>query len=427
MTRSFCIWIVACVCAWSGACASELGDTTILLTIDSDLSVPDELDRVTVEGTGFDTDSAPSADLRVKPLPRSIALRHESGPYGPLELTVTGYHGEQRLVQRTLRTSFVPGYVSSVVVSLTRSCAHVLCGAGLTCEEGACRGVAHAMTDAPKPDAGTLASLDAGAAPADASGARADAASAIDANGVRLDASGSADASATDAAPLDAAIDAASGDAANANDAAGVMADASSLRDATAPIPIGPGATPVCSIARPSNAATLATELEIALQGSCSDHETGPLTAGLTWSSQLDGQIGTGATATARLRSPGLHLLRLCAPDPVSSSVVGCASVTVVVLSYAPVGARIHTIRQGAAEGGFVTGRAIVMQGSGAGTGMLTLRWSDSLQGSLGAGTVATLSNPVAGRHVVTLEVTDQLGSKAAANQSFTVNVAPRP
>jgi len=177
MTRSFYLWLLACACALCSACVSELGDTAILLTIDSDLSVPDELDRVTVEGAGFDTESAPSADLSVKPLPRSITLRHESGPYGPLEITVTGYRGEQLLVQRTLRTAFVPGYVTSVLVQLTRACANVMCGTGLTCEEGTCRGVAQVVMDAPKPDAATPTSMDA-ATPLDAGSVKADAAAA---------------------------------------------------------------------------------------------------------------------------------------------------------------------------------------------------------------------------------------------------------
>jgi hypothetical protein len=83
--------------------------------------------------------------------------------------------------------------------------------------------------------------------------------------------------------------------------------------------------------------------------------------------------------------------------------------------------ARILTVRQGADQSEpFAAGGAITIQGTATGAGA-TMSWRDSLQGSLGSGSTVTLSSPVVGRHVITLDVTDQYGLTASATRAFSV------
>jgi hypothetical protein len=447
-------WLLLLFSLLMAACASELGDTALLLTVQSDLSVPDEVERITLEGASFDSGRQPGADLRLKPLPRSIELVHETGPYGPLRLTVNAYRADKLVAQRTVDTFFVQGMQSYVQVTITRRCLEVFCAEGLTCDDGTC---------APVPRLGTSVEPDAGgdlSEPFDApdAGSRADAAfdgstgpsseagvGNAEAGSTLRDAAAGSDATLAlgDAGTLDAGKDAAQGatedagvtlggggsDAGALSDA-GTRLDAGTPKDAATPVvdsavpPLGPGARPVCTISKPSEGTNLLLGTSFALQGSCTDAESGALTSGLVWTSQLDGLLGTGGTTVGNLRTAGAHTLRLCAPDPRDEKLIGCGSVQVTAAP-APT-ARILSLRQGGEDGDFGPLLPIVMQGAGTGIDV-TLRWTDSLQGAFGTGATVALPMPMPGKHVVTLEVTDGYGNKASATRSFTVNaVMPR-
>jgi hypothetical protein len=400
---------------WLGACEPEGPDTSILITVDSDLMVPSEIDRVTVDANGMqDGVEEPSADLREKPLPRTILLTHAGGPYGPFEIVVSAYRENTLVTQKTMRTSFLPGIHSRLTIVLTRGCVNVFCEEGLTCNAGACMPVSQTLPVAGAGDGGAAAGgSDASLVPAsDAGAVGADAA--LDA-GVKLDA----------AVKLDAGIkqDAALGaDASTGQDAGGAQdarAD-SALRDGgpSADAGAGPGATPVCAISKPIAGATQLSNVTFALQGSCTDPETGPL-SNVLWVSSEDGPLATGSSTTGVLRTAGAHNIMLCAADPRDARLIGCSSVRVNA-TVQPT-ARILSVRQGSDDSEpFVTGIPLTIQGTGTGTGA-TLSWRDSLQGALGSGSTVMLASPSVGRHVITLDVTDQYGITATATRSFTV------
>ncbi|MDR4493425.1 MAG: M12 family metallo-peptidase [Nitrospirales bacterium] len=71
---------------------------------------------------------------------------------------------------------------------------------------------------------------------------------------------------------------------------------------------------PQVSITNPSNGAFLFGTRPMKFDGQAHDAEDGDLTDSLAWTSDRDGQIGTGGTIKVRL-SPGLHTIRASATD----------------------------------------------------------------------------------------------------------------
>lgn len=126
------------------ACQAEPEPRTeILLVVDSDLRVPDQLDRleVRVEGPGELVQSAAAQlDDTNNPLPRSVALVHRGGPLGPLHATVQGKSGDQVVIAREARLSFLAGRTLVLPMHLAASCLGFDCGEQ-TCTERGCESI----------------------------------------------------------------------------------------------------------------------------------------------------------------------------------------------------------------------------------------------------------------------------------------------
>jgi plastocyanin len=91
-----------------------------------------------------------------------------------------------------------------------------------------------------------------------------------------------------------------------------------------------PNQAPSVSITSPADGATFAAGAEITFEGSATDQEDGSLTGGsLTWSSDVDGQIGTGETVTTTTLAEGSHEITLEAED--SEGVTASASVGITI------------------------------------------------------------------------------------------------
>jgi endonuclease I len=71
---------------------------------------------------------------------------------------------------------------------------------------------------------------------------------------------------------------------------------------------------PVVTITAPSNGASFADGTSIAFSGTATDAEDGNLTASLTWTSDLDGTIGSGGSFNAVL-TPGTHTVTAAVTD----------------------------------------------------------------------------------------------------------------
>jgi hypothetical protein len=278
---------------------------------------------------------------------------------------LVGWLGDVRVVESSLQTSFVDGETARVRIDLKRACKAVTCEDGETCVDGACVPIG-AATDAGMQDA---ASDDGGIADASM-----------------------AEAAAGDGAPVEASTDA----AASAGD------------------------PPICTIQRPELGDTYQVGVRFELGGSCSDPETGALSAGLVWRSDLDGDLASGGVANASLTRVGSHSITLCAPDPVDDAVDGCSAVSIQAVQTAQPSAAITRVAQGASTlQPFTSAAPIEFEGSASGAG-ISLSWNDSLQGNFGSGESASLDSPVAGKHLVTLTVTDRDNRSASKTVSFT-------
>ena len=89
-----------------------------------------------------------------------------------------------------------------------------------------------------------------------------------------------------------------------------------------------PDQPPSVTITSPANGASFASGESISFAGSVSDTEDGDLTAGLIWTSDLDGQIGTGGSFSAVL-SDGTHAITAEVTD--SGGNTGSDSITITV------------------------------------------------------------------------------------------------
>lgn len=90
-----------------------------------------------------------------------------------------------------------------------------------------------------------------------------------------------------------------------------------------------PNQAPVAAITSPADGATVTEGDSVAFEGTVSDVEDGTITAGLSWSSTIDGPIGTGAGFSSADLSVGTHTITLTAVD--SHGATGSDSITLTV------------------------------------------------------------------------------------------------
>lgn len=132
---------LAAAATWLLACkGDELPRTEVLLVVDSDLSVPSQLDRIEVRVQGPDgtTQEAAADLLEPSTLPRSVGLVHERGALGPLRATVQGKLGGAVVVTREAELAFLAGRTLVLPLHLVARCVGVSCTEGQSCGESGC-------------------------------------------------------------------------------------------------------------------------------------------------------------------------------------------------------------------------------------------------------------------------------------------------
>jgi hypothetical protein len=102
---------------------------------------------------------------------------------------------------------------------------------------------------------------------------------------------------------------------------------------------------PVVTLSAPANGADFSIGVTITFTGSATDPEDGALTGiSLVWTSNIEGQIGTGGSFTRDDLSAGIHTITLTAADSQGST--GTQSITITVQSLTCEGCFVTSIPQ---------------------------------------------------------------------------------
>lgn len=145
---------------WVAGCAPSA--TQLVVVVDTDLSIPNELDEVRVGVTRPDgtTETEMLTLASRSALPLTLAVIAEGDALGPIDVTAEGRLDGAVVVTRAARATLVRGESRVLVMHLLRSCVGRACvPAALTCTEAGC--VPRQVTDLP-PWTGMPPGLDAG-------------------------------------------------------------------------------------------------------------------------------------------------------------------------------------------------------------------------------------------------------------------------
>ncbi|MEM9557545.1 MAG: Ig-like domain-containing protein [Acidobacteriota bacterium] len=181
---------------------------------------------------------------------------------------------------------------------------------------------------------------------------------------------------------------------------------------------------PPVSITSPPPGTSVVEGTSVTFAAVAPDTEDGDLSASITWTSNLDGVIGTGGSVATSSLSVGSHEVTASVTDSHGTS--GSETVTVTITANTPPTVEILAPATGLSV---VEGTSVSFTGSATDIedGELTssLAWTSSLDGALGTGASVATSSLSVGSHVITASVTDSHGAPALA--SITLTVQPLP
>jgi len=185
---------------------------------------------------------------------------------------------------------------------------------------------------------------------------------------------------------------------------------------------------PTVAIASPASGANFGSGATIPFSGTATDAEDGALSTNLTWTSSIDGVIGTGGSFS-KVLSSGTHSITASVSD--SGGLSQSTNVSITVQSAPPPNSAPAVVISSPASGSiFGSGAAVTFSGTANdvqdGNLSSNLVWTSSIDGAIGtgAGCSRVLSS---GTHIVTATATDSGALSGSASVSFTVQTAPPP
>src|SRR5206468_3521004 len=149
----------------------------------------------------------------------------------------------------------------------------------------------------------------------------------------------------------------------------------------------------------------------------------GDLSAEVTWASSLDGPLGEGSRLDVTRLRAGTHTITASVVDRGGRT----ASAVLTVVVDAPPVVRITGPADGfdSMPGAVLPFTAMANDAEDGDLGT-AIRWTSSLDGPLGGGSMLNVDGLRSGTHVISAQVTDGGGKSAAAAITVIVNAAPR-
>ncbi len=118
--------------------------TEVIVVVDTDLTIPDAIDRIAIEVTspsGATQEAIATLGEGEPSPPRTLGVLPEGGVLGPYDVVARGLLGESEVVARRARFSFVADTTAVLTMHLVDDCVGQDCGAR-TCGERGCEDVA---------------------------------------------------------------------------------------------------------------------------------------------------------------------------------------------------------------------------------------------------------------------------------------------
>jgi hypothetical protein len=172
---------------------------------------------------------------------------------------------------------------------------------------------------------------------------------------------------------------------------------------------VDPRPAPEITIIAPADGFRAALGASIDFSGTAVSLTDGFISSSLTWTSSLDGPIGSGGSVSTAGLSEGVHSITASATD--SKLATGTATVTVTVAIPAP--PVVSIVQPGAGEK-FLVAEPVTFVGTALDSVdedlTASLQWTSDLDGPIGTGGSFVVSSLSLGLHTITAQVTDSAG-----------------
>ena len=186
-----------------------------------------------------------------------------------------------------------------------------------------------------------------------------------------------------------------------------------------------PNEPPVVTITTPTNGFNFLPGTSATFMGTAADSEDGDLTGILTWRSNLDGILGSGASVSTTTLSVGSHSITASATDSESLSGTAAINITVTTPDNSPPSVEINTPANSTT---ITAGDSVNFTAMATDTkeGVIneTISWKSNLSGNLGSGTSIKIKNLAVGTHSITATASDAEGLTGSATLAITVKAS---
>lgn len=178
---------------------------------------------------------------------------------------------------------------------------------------------------------------------------------------------------------------------------------------------------PVVTITGPVGGTVVDEGGAVTFVGMATDPEDGDLTTGLSWTSDVDGVIGSGASFSTSALSKGTHVITAEVAD---TGGTGGAYLTTLIVGNATPWVTISSPADGASffQGSTVELAATAMDLED-GDLSASLSWTSDLDGTIGGGGTFAMSTLSPGAHLITASVVDS--SVLSASDAIAVTIEP--